>query len=99
MDLGRYDILNSNLLISNQNLPYELTISAPINLNYGVDIIPGWEYYNPGGGGSNVTRLNYLRFAYGRNWCISCLDDSQNVNTDNLFNTSRYCYFICFILI
>ena len=85
MDLGGYDILNSSLLVSNQNLPYELTISAAINLNYGVDIIPGWETYNTQGGANTVSCLNYLRFVYGRNWCISCLDDSQNVNPDNLY--------------
>ena len=83
--MGGYDILNSSLLISNQNLPYELTISAAINLNYGVDIQPGWEHYNAGGGANFVDRFNYIRFDYGREWCISAIDDNGNVTGDYLY--------------
>ena len=35
--------MNDNILISNQNIPYELTISAPINIQYGINIIPSSE--------------------------------------------------------
>ena len=67
--------MNDNILISNQNLPFEVTISAPIHLQC-VDITPKLEYYNAQGGKGMVTRSNYLRFNYGCNWCSSNQDDT-----------------------
>ena len=85
MDLGGYNILNSNLLISNQNQNYQLTISAPVNVNYGIDIMPGWESYNALQNGTlNVSRFNYIRFNYGRQWNISAIDDTGLLTGDSL---------------
>ena len=52
--------MNDNILISNQNMPHELTISAPIHLQYGIDITSGVQYYNAQGGKGMVSRCNYI---------------------------------------
>ena len=80
-----YNTLNSSSVISNQNLPYELTISAPINIQYGSSIIPGYQTYNAQGGKGTVTRSNYIRFNYGREWCISNQDDTGVLSQGNLY--------------
>ena len=77
--------MNDNILISNLSLPYELTISAPINIQYGSAIIPGFQTYNAQGGKGTVTRSNYIRFNYGREWCISNQDDTGVLSQDNLY--------------
>ena len=58
------------ILISNQNIQYEVTISAPKNLQYGINITPGLQYYNSQGEKGSFVRSNYIRFNCGRQWCI-----------------------------
>ena len=77
--------MNDNILISNQNIQYEVTISAPINMQYGINITPGLQYYNAQGGKGSVVRSNYIRFNYGRQWCISNQDDTGLLSQDNLY--------------
>ena len=60
------NIMTDNILISNPNIPYEVTISAPINIQYGSTIIPGFQTNNAQGGKGPVIRSNYIRFNYGR---------------------------------
>ena len=45
-----YNILNSSTIISNENKAYELTISAPINLMYGMYLKAGMDKYDAGEG-------------------------------------------------
>ena len=54
--------MNNNILILNQNLPYELIISAPINLMCSMYLKAGMDRYDAGGGVNAVSRLNFLRF-------------------------------------
>ena len=61
--------MNSNTIISNENKAYELTISAPINLMYGMYLKAGWDKYDAGGGANTVSRYNFIRFQTGRSWC------------------------------
>ena len=45
-----YNILNLSTIISNKNKAYELTISAPINLMYGMYLKAGMDKYDAGEG-------------------------------------------------
>ena len=54
-------------------------------MQYGINIIPSYETYNAQGGKSIVTRSNYLRFNYGREWCISNQDNLGVLSQDNLY--------------
>ena len=77
--------MNSNTVISNENKAYELTISATINLMYGMYLKAGMDRYDGSGGVNTVSRLNFLRFQTGRSCCISAQDDLGNNNGDLVF--------------
>ena len=51
IDLGEYNIMNGNTLLSNQN---------NVHLQYGIDIMPGYKHYNAQGGKGYVTRSHYI---------------------------------------
>ena len=80
-----YNILNSSTVISNKNNAYELTISATINLMYGMYLKAGMDRYDAGRGTNTVSRLNFIRFQTGRAWCISAQDDLGINNGDLVF--------------
>ena len=47
--------------------------------------MPGWESYNALQNGTlNVSRFNYIRFNYGRQWNISAIDDTGLLTGDSL---------------
>ena len=54
-------------------------------MQYGINITPGLQYYNTQGGKGSVVRSNYIRFNYGRQWCISNQDDTGLLSQDNLY--------------
>ena len=68
--------LNDATNITTTSLQNQINKFSPINLLYGINIIPSSETYNAQGGKGTVTRSNYIRFNYGREWCISNQDDS-----------------------
>ena len=71
--------------ITTTNLQNQINNFSPINLQYGINIIPSNETYNAQGGKGTVTRSNYIRFNYGRQWCISNQDNASVLNSDNLY--------------
>ena len=78
-------VSNSNLNTTTTNLQNQINNFSPINLQYGINIIPSSETYNAQGGKGIVTRSTYIRFNYGREWCISNQDDAGVLSQDNLY--------------
>lgn len=65
------------------------TITGILNLNdvlnsRNIAINPKQETYNAQGGAGFKTRYNYVRFNYGRQWCISPEYDNGTLTSDDL---------------
>ena len=59
-------------------------------------IKPEEESYVPGGGAGRRSRMNFLRFDYGRNWTVSCETDRiHTVSDDNGVISNDALFFRC----